>query len=947
MFRSAESLRSVFSFARVFACAFAVLVLAATARESRAQYADPNAWVTDGTVAAMTSDGSTLYVGGRFEHVGTSLGACAMLDSATGTPYAAWPHVNAPVYAIASDGAGGWYVGGEFTLVNGVARAHAVHVRADGTLDAWAPDPDGAVNALLVRGGLVYMGGAFANAGGEPRAHLAAVDAATGVLAAWNPGANGVVYAMAPTSGAIVAGGAFTSAGGQARSFLAAFDPASGAATSWDPGADNVVVALAATNATVYVGGFFATLGGELRFGAGAVDATSGDATAWDPQPDNDVTAIAVSGPTVYLGGTFTWLGASPRAHVGAVDATSGVATAWNPGADGAVDAFAIAPGAVYAGGVFGTIGGLARSRIAALDPASGAALAWNPLAHGVAGTSVLAIGVTNGRVLAGGLGFLGDAIARANLAALDASTGLVTSWNPGVGGAAPSVSALAMWGSRVLVGGAFTTAGGAARTNLAAIDAASGVASSWNPGANGSVFALATGNGVVYAGGVFSRVGTRVRNFLGAIDSVTGVATSWDPEPNAAVHALAMLGGTLYAGGEFTIVGYLARSAAAAFVPPSATASAWNPNVGGTSPVVYALTPASIYGVTLGGEFATVGGEEHANLADVNLTDGAAWFGAQVDGTVRALSTNVFQHVGGEFANGGYPTLGFPLPIAHATEFFAMSGVLTSWDPVVNDDVLALAEAGTSSWLGGRFTSAGRLARHGLACIRVADASAPVVHVDAPDAGGTFATGDAVTIFWSAADDVGVQSADVYLSRTGAGGPWELLAAGVPTSGGTGGWTWTVSGAASADARIRVVARDWQGNTGEDVCDVSFALAGGGAGVVPGPIARVSLDAPSPNPCRGPASIGFALPSAQHVRLSVVDVQGREVAVLLDETLVAGQFTAPLPTGRLRAGLYFVRLRTPEQIEALPPTRLGTSRAVTRVAWPGVELVRRLIVLH
>lgn len=947
MFRSAATQRSVRSSARSAACALAVLVFAAFAPESRAQYADPNAWATDGTVAAMASDGSTLYVGGRFDHVGTSLGACALLDSLTATPFVTWPHVNGPVYAIAADGAGGWFLGGDFTLVNGVPRAHAAHVRADRTLDAWAPDPDAAVNALLVRGGTVVMGGAFDSAAGQPRARLAAVDAATGVLAAWNPGATGDVYALASTPNAIVAGGAFTSVGGQARAFLAAIDPTGGAATSWDPGADNVVVALAATNTTVYVGGFFATLGGEFRTGAGAVDAVTGLATAWDPQPDNDVTAIAVSGSTVYLGGLFGWLGASARAHVGAVDATSGVATAWNPGADAPVDAFAIAPGAVYAGGTFGTVGGQARSRLAALDPVSGAALAWSPLAHGVCGTSVLAIGVTNGRVLAGGTGFIGGALGRANLAALDAASGLPTSWNPGVSGPAPYVSALATWGGRVLVGGTFTAAGGGSRQNLAAIDAATGVAASWNPGANDRVLALATGNGVVYAGGVFSRLGTRVRNFLGAVDSLTGVATSWTPEPNGAVHALTLLGSTLYAGGEFTTVGVLGRSALAAFALPAGTTTAWNPNAGGTSPAAYALAPYSTTGITVGGSFATLQGEEHTNLATVSATTGAPWFGPEVDAPVRALAAGDLTDVGGEFTHGSYPGWGGGLALAHVGRIAPGPGGWIGWFPGANNDVLALAEAGATTWLGGRFTAAGRLASNGLARIREADVLAPGVQVLDPNTGGTFAAGDPLTIFWSASDDFDVQSADVFLSRVGAGGPWELLAAGVRATQGIGAWPWTVSGAVTSDAWIRVVVRDWQGNTSEDVSDAAFALVGGGAGVVPGPIARVSLDAPSPNPCRGPATIGFALPSPQHVRLSVVDVQGREVAVLLDETLAAGQFTAPLPTGRLRAGLYFVRLRTPERIEALPPARLGTSRAVTRVAWPGIELTRRMIVLH
>jgi hypothetical protein len=69
----------------------------------------------------------------------------------------------------------------------------------------------------------------------------------------------------------------------------------------------------------------------------------------------------------------------------------------------------------------------------------------------------------------------------RNNLAAIDATTGQARSWNPGVAGEvggrpAPghgSVFALALSGSTVYVGGDFTSIAGQQRTNLAALNAA------------------------------------------------------------------------------------------------------------------------------------------------------------------------------------------------------------------------------------------------------------------------------------------------------------------------------------------------------------------------------------------------------------------------------------------------------------------------------------------
>ena len=67
-----------------------------------------------------------------------------------------------------------------------------------------------------------------------------------------------------------------------------------------------------------------------------------------------------------------------------------------------------------------------------------------------------------------------------------------------------------------------------------------------------------------------------------------------------------------------------------------------------------------------------------------------------------------------------------------------------------------------------------------------------------------------------------------------------------------------------------------------------------------------------APNPSRGPVGTEFALPRESHVRLSVIDLQGREVAVLADGTYPAGRHEASWNTNAGRpipAGVYFVRL--------------------------------------
>jgi hypothetical protein len=78
---------------------------------------------------------------------------------------------------------------------------------------------------------------------------------------------------------------------------------------------------------------------------------------------------------------------------------------------------------------------------------------------------------------------------------------------------------------------------------------------------------------------------------------------------------------------------------------------------------------------------------------------------------------------------------------------------------------------------------------------------------------------------------------------------------------------------------------------------------------------AAYALDGAAPNPFRGEASVGFALPEAAEVRLAVYDLLGREVAVLADGPMEAGRHRARFDGRGLPAGLYVVRLTANEFI--------------------------------
>ncbi len=83
--------------------------------------------------------------------------------------------------------------------------------------------------------------------------------------------------------------------------------------------------------------------------------------------------------------------------------------------------------------------------------------------------------------------------------------------------------------------------------------------------------------------------------------------------------------------------------------------------------------------------------------------------------------------------------------------------------------------------------------------------------------------------------------------------------------------------------------------------------------------IQNISTETPSayslsqnyPNPFNPRTIVSFSLPVAGDVRLSVFDVTGREVEVLVNERLNAGKYEARFDGSRLTSGVYFYRLMT------------------------------------
>ncbi|MEM0963457.1 MAG: T9SS type A sorting domain-containing protein, partial [Bacteroidota bacterium] len=81
------------------------------------------------------------------------------------------------------------------------------------------------------------------------------------------------------------------------------------------------------------------------------------------------------------------------------------------------------------------------------------------------------------------------------------------------------------------------------------------------------------------------------------------------------------------------------------------------------------------------------------------------------------------------------------------------------------------------------------------------------------------------------------------------------------------------------------------------------------------GGLAETWLGVPAPNPSSGTAVVRYSLASGGPARLTVVDLLGREVAVLADGALPAGEARAEIAASQLAPGVYVIRLEATGEV--------------------------------
>jgi hypothetical protein len=651
-----------------------------------------------GAIYALTIKENTLYAGGTFVNIaGQTRYYAAAFDLVTGALTNWDPHPNNRVTEIeVTDDA--VYLAGLFTTMNnGVANRNkiaGVDKNTGNVLPGWDLVLDGtswSVQSLAASSDKLYIGGNFNKANGLDRNGLVSVSLSNATVdATWNPAptASGtpVIYDLALEGTTLYAAGYFNGGIGgdnSMRHLGTVSATGTGAAIgTFKPQFDvaDQVYSISLTSNAVLAYGTFNSINGETRITLGAISKANGLTEAWAPAIRGAVRSFAASGNVIFMAGNISGINWGVYNGIAIVEESTGKfwphAINLPPGEE--IETMVVNGTTMYVGGDFNSINGTARKNLAAIDLLTGAVTSWNPGASGTTNTSfddtrVTSLSFKDNTLYVGGIFLNAGGQSRRGLAAIDATTGLATSWNPGVGDGTSMdeyILSMDIHENSLFVSGTFVNLAGETRPHLGAIDLTTGVLVNWHPNVLNEVTKVAVqGNAAYILGNFPDGVGGAIRPFgIAAIDIVTGEATAFNPVFNATgLGDFALTPTDIYVGGYFSVADGEQRPGLASYSLATGTLNSWNPDLGSAGEGNYDVEALSVSEARLyvGGGFIFVGNENRSSYTEYDLVECSTTAAIALDGsTLYASSGETYQWYHNDVAVDGATQQSFEINI-------------------------------------------------------------------------------------------------------------------------------------------------------------------------------------------------------------------------------------------------------------------------------------------
>ncbi|MGW8184632.1 MAG: Ig-like domain-containing protein [Candidatus Moraniibacteriota bacterium] len=359
--------------------------------------------------------------------------------------------------------------------------------------------------------------------------------------------ANAAIYVTdLQSDGKIIIGGDFTSYNGTAINRIARLNIDGTLDTTFNVGTGvNSTINTIAIQADgkILIGGAFTSYNGTAinRIARLNADGTLDILFTVGTGASGIVRAISLqSDGEIIIGGDFTTYNSTARNRIARLNTDGTLDTAFivGTGASNTVSELAIqSDGKIIIGGNFTTYNSISRNRIARLNT-DGTLDTTFTVGTG-AGSYVRAVSIqSDGKIIIGGSFTTYNSITRNRIARLNTDGTLDTTFNPGTGPSSDVYGVTIQPDGKIIIGGAFTTYGGVARSCIARINTNGTLDTTFivGTGANNYVYsATVQSDNKIIIGGSFTTYNGVVRNYIARLNADGTIDVIFGETPHAA----------------------------------------------------------------------------------------------------------------------------------------------------------------------------------------------------------------------------------------------------------------------------------------------------------------------------------------------------------------------------------------------------------------------------